>query len=179
MTPGSTAHSEEGAWGLRGDLFITNALLWVAGAGRVGEPTPEVHLYLYDRYSRLAEHYDRRGYKKKALRLRAKVEAHYSRSAHTGHHLLPRWPCLARDHLSSRGRWQRIGTAEAPMTLPSGRSARCGHSHARPSNWPLDPPAASSGRGSTPMRYVSGKSQELTAEGHRAAVARLQPSADI
>jgi hypothetical protein len=81
---GSTAHSEEGPWGLRGDLIITNAILWVAGAGRVGEPKPEVHLYLYDRYSRLADHYDRRGNKKKALRLRAKAEAHYNRSGHTG-----------------------------------------------------------------------------------------------
>ena len=84
MSSGSTARSEEGPWGLRSDLIITNALLWVAGAGRVGEPTPEVHLYLYDRYSRLAEHYDRHGNKKKARRLRAKAEAHYNRSGHTG-----------------------------------------------------------------------------------------------
>jgi len=84
MKSGSTAYSKEGPWGLRGDLIITNAILWVAGAGRVGEPKPEVHLYLYDRYSRLAEHYDHRGNKKKALRLRAKAKAHYNRSGHTG-----------------------------------------------------------------------------------------------
>ena len=47
MESRSTAHSGEGPWGLRGDLIITNAMLWVAGAGRVGEPKPEVHLYLY------------------------------------------------------------------------------------------------------------------------------------
>jgi hypothetical protein len=61
MTSGSAADSEGGPWGLRGDLIVTRAILWVASARGVGEPKPEVHLYLYDRYSRLAEHYDRRG----------------------------------------------------------------------------------------------------------------------
>jgi hypothetical protein len=84
MKSGSRGSSEEGPWGLRGDLIITNAILWLVGAGRVGEPKPEVHLYLYDRYSRLSDHYDRRGNMKKALRLRAKAEAHYNRSGHTG-----------------------------------------------------------------------------------------------
>jgi hypothetical protein len=84
MKPGTTARSEDGPWGLRGDLIITNAILWVSTARRVGEPKPEVHLYLYDRYSRLAAHYERRGKREKASRLRAKAEAHYKRSGHTG-----------------------------------------------------------------------------------------------
>src|SRR5712691_6965016 len=84
MKSESMSHSEEGPWELRGDLIITNAILWVAGAGRVGEPTPEVHLYLYDRYWRLADHYERRGNRKKASRLRVKAEAHYKHSGHTG-----------------------------------------------------------------------------------------------
>jgi hypothetical protein len=84
MKSGPAAPSEDGPWGLRGDLIITNAILWVATARRVGEPKPEVHLYLYDRYSRLAAHYERRGRRKKASRLRAKAEVHYNRSGHTG-----------------------------------------------------------------------------------------------
>ncbi len=84
MESGSTTHSKEGPWGLRGDLIITNAMLWVAGAGRVGEPRPEVHLYLYDRYWRLADYYERRGNRKKASRLRNKAEAHYKQSGDTG-----------------------------------------------------------------------------------------------
>ena len=84
MKSGSAAGSEEGPWQLRGDLIVTNAILWVVSARRVGEPKPEVHLYLYDRYSRLAEHYQRRGKRKKASRLRAKAEEHYKRSGRTG-----------------------------------------------------------------------------------------------
>jgi hypothetical protein len=84
MKSGPAAHSDSGPWGLRTDLIVTHALLWLAGARRGGEPKPEVHLYLHDRYSRLAEHYDRRGNGEKAARLRVKAEAHYRRSGHTG-----------------------------------------------------------------------------------------------
>jgi len=77
-------HSADGPWALRGDLFVTNALLWVASARRTGEPKPEVHLYLYDRYSRLAEYYARRGNRKKATRLHEKAEAHWRRSGRPG-----------------------------------------------------------------------------------------------
>jgi hypothetical protein len=44
MTSGSAADSEGGPWGLRGDLIVTRAILWVASARGVGEPKPEVHL---------------------------------------------------------------------------------------------------------------------------------------
>lgn len=84
MKPDSAPASGEGPWGVRGDLIVMNALLWVARAGRAGQPTPEVHLYLYDRYSRLAAHYQRRRNHAKAARLRAKAGAHYKRSGHTG-----------------------------------------------------------------------------------------------
>jgi len=83
MKSKSASHSEEGPWGLHGDLIITNAILWVAGASHMGKPKPEVHLYLYDRYWRLAEYYERRGNRKKASRFRAKAEAHYKDSGHT------------------------------------------------------------------------------------------------
>ena len=75
---------DPGPWALRGDLVVTKALLWVAGAGRVGEPTLEVHLYLYDRYSRLADHYQRHGNRKKAASLHVKAARHYRPSGPTG-----------------------------------------------------------------------------------------------
>jgi len=84
LEPGPAAHPDDRPWGLRGDLLVTNALLWVATARRSGEPKPEVHLYLYDRYRRLAEYYARRGQRKKAARLHDKAEAHYRRSGRPG-----------------------------------------------------------------------------------------------
>ena len=71
-------------WGLRSDLVVTNALLWVVSVRRAGEPKPEVHLYLYDRYWRLAEYYRGHGNRKKAARLYEKAEAHYRRSGRPG-----------------------------------------------------------------------------------------------
>ncbi len=80
----SAAHPDDGPWGLRGDLVVTHVVLWVASARRGGEPKPEVHLYLYDRYSRLAQYYERRGKRKKAARLHDKAEAHWRRSGRPG-----------------------------------------------------------------------------------------------
>ena len=57
----SAAHPGDRPWGLRGDLVVTNVLLWVVSVRGTGEPKPEVHLYLYERYWRLAEYYERRG----------------------------------------------------------------------------------------------------------------------
>src|SRR5207237_9800037 len=121
MKSGSAAGSEEGPWQLRGDLIVTNAILWVVSARRVGEPKPEVHLYLYDRYSRLAEHYERRGRRKKASRLRAKAEAHYQRSGHTGPPFAaamamtrPRSPFLT----WAVGKRERCGPDDAALAIP-------------------------------------------------------------
>jgi len=44
----------------------------------------DVHLYLWDRYSRLAAYYQRRGNRRKASRLHAKAAAHFKGSGHTG-----------------------------------------------------------------------------------------------
>jgi hypothetical protein len=78
------SRASNGSWRLRADLLTTQGLLWVARARRGGELRPEVHLYLYDRYWRLAEHYERRCSGKRASRLRAKAEAHYRRSGNDG-----------------------------------------------------------------------------------------------
>ena len=72
------------AWRWRADLIATLPLLWIASRGGLHEPPPAVHLYLYDRYFRLAEHHWRRGHQRKAARLHRKAEAHYRRSGHRG-----------------------------------------------------------------------------------------------
>ena len=71
-------------WLLRADVASTRALLWIAGAARNSEPTPEVHLYLYDRNWRLAEHHERVGHKRRAATLRRRAETHYRQSGHDG-----------------------------------------------------------------------------------------------
>src|SRR5213593_5152550 len=76
--------SKDGPWRLRADLVTIQGLLWVARGRPGGEPRPEVHLYLYDRYWRLADYYERRGNRKKASRLRTKAAAHYKHSGDTG-----------------------------------------------------------------------------------------------
>jgi hypothetical protein len=60
----------------------TRVLLWVASAGRDGEPTPDVHLYLYDRYWRLAEHHRSAGHVRRAATLHHKAETHYRKAGH-------------------------------------------------------------------------------------------------
>jgi hypothetical protein len=63
-------------WKLRWDLLSSSLLLWIAGAGRIGDPTPEVHCYLAELYFRLSEHYEFRGNKAKARRFRNNAEFH-------------------------------------------------------------------------------------------------------
>ena len=45
---------------------------------------PEVHLYLYDRYWRLAVHHERQGKLYRAAILRAQAEKHYREAGHDG-----------------------------------------------------------------------------------------------
>ena len=84
MQAKTAPHSDDRPWGLGSDLAVTNALLWVVSVRRAGEPKPEVHLYLYDRYWRLAKYYKGRGNRKKAARLYEKAEAHYRLSGRPG-----------------------------------------------------------------------------------------------
>jgi hypothetical protein len=78
-------------WQLRLDVLWVLALVRVFTAGRGGEPKPEVHLFLGDRYWRLADYYAERGRKQKALRLRAKANNHLSQ----GHWNPPLPPAMA------------------------------------------------------------------------------------
>jgi hypothetical protein len=64
-------------WSLRLDLVSAHLLVWIASVGRDADLRPETHLYLFDRYSRLAELQSRRGRELRARALRAKADEHY------------------------------------------------------------------------------------------------------
>jgi hypothetical protein len=78
-------------WQLRLDLLWVLTLVSLFTAGRRGEPKPEVHLFLGDRYWRLADYYAEKGSKRKAVRLRAKANYHLSQ----GHWNPPLPPAMA------------------------------------------------------------------------------------
>jgi hypothetical protein len=59
---------------LRIDILVAHLLLFVAKAGKPGEPNSDVCFYLGNRYLRLAEKYQRSGASSKSLRLRGKAE---------------------------------------------------------------------------------------------------------
>ena len=46
---------------LHADVAWVLALVWIAKAGRSGEPQPKVHYYLGDRYRHVAERYKMKG----------------------------------------------------------------------------------------------------------------------
>jgi hypothetical protein len=64
-------------WSLRFDLMSANVLVWIARIGRDPELLPETHLYFFDRYSRLAQVYSRRGSQARAQALRERAAEHY------------------------------------------------------------------------------------------------------
>jgi hypothetical protein len=70
------ATSSDSLWSLRFDLLSAKVLVWVASVGRDAVLRPEAHLYFFERYSRLAEMYDRRGRHAKAEQLRARADEH-------------------------------------------------------------------------------------------------------
>jgi hypothetical protein len=84
MTRIKIAKEMASAWRLRADLLSAKSLLWIAGAGRSGDPRPEVHLYFYDRYWRLAVVMEQKGRTSRAALYRAKAVEHYRLSGHDG-----------------------------------------------------------------------------------------------
>jgi hypothetical protein len=78
-------------WWLRLDLLWVLFLLRVFTAGREGEIKPEVHLFLGDRYWRLADYYAEKGSVRKAVRLRARANSHLG----LGHWNPPLPPAMA------------------------------------------------------------------------------------
>ena len=71
------ATSTDSLWSLRFDVVSANVLVWIASIGRDAELLPETHLYFFDRYSRLAQAYSRRGREARAQAFRARAEEHY------------------------------------------------------------------------------------------------------
>jgi hypothetical protein len=71
-------------WSLRFDLASAKLLVWIAAVGRDAHLRPEAHLYLFDRYSRLAQVYRRRGNEAKARALGARADEHYRASGGDG-----------------------------------------------------------------------------------------------
>ena len=67
-------------WWLRYDLLSVRLMLLLVGAIAQEDLRPEVHLYLGDRYERLARHLARRGLNARATRLSDKARWHYARS---------------------------------------------------------------------------------------------------
>jgi hypothetical protein len=62
-----------------------DARLAVGSAGpRTHDLSPVIHLYLFDRYSRLAWYHERRGHRQRALRLRARAAEHWRHAGHDG-----------------------------------------------------------------------------------------------
>jgi hypothetical protein len=66
------------AWRLRLDILFVRALLALT-CREPDELRPEVHLYLGERYERLAAHVARRGARARAKRLDDRAQWHYAR----------------------------------------------------------------------------------------------------
>jgi hypothetical protein len=76
----SEAIDRPSAWRLRYDLLSVRAMLLLVGGIGHEDLTPEVHLYLADRYERLADHLDRRGSHGRARRLSDKAHWHHAQA---------------------------------------------------------------------------------------------------
>lgn len=59
------------------DLWSAKALVWIASVGRDAELIPDVHVYFFDRYCRLAQYHRARGRMERAQRFEAKALDHY------------------------------------------------------------------------------------------------------
>src|SRR6059036_2190199 len=76
----SGAIENPSGWRLRYDvLSVRVMLLFVGGIGQE-DLKPEVHLFLGDRYERLADHVARRGSRERASRLGDKARWHYAQA---------------------------------------------------------------------------------------------------
>jgi hypothetical protein len=76
----SEATDSPSAWRLRYDLLSVRAMLLLVGGIGHEELKPEVHLYLGDRYERLADHLARRGSRERASRLSDKARWHHAQA---------------------------------------------------------------------------------------------------
>jgi hypothetical protein len=68
------------AWRLRYDVLSVRVMLLLVGGITQADLKPEVHLFLGDRYERLADHLARRGSMDRANRLSDKARWHYAQA---------------------------------------------------------------------------------------------------
>lgn len=68
------------AWRLRYDVLSVRVMLLLVGGIGQEDLKPEVHLFLGDRYERLADHVARRGACERASRLSDKARWHYAQA---------------------------------------------------------------------------------------------------
>ncbi len=83
VTPDLTMHEamdNPSAWRLRYEVWSVRAILLLVGGVRHVELNPEVHLYLGERYERLADHLARRGARARASQLGVKAQWHYAQA---------------------------------------------------------------------------------------------------
>ena len=68
----------ESIWRLRLDLASAKALMFVGASLSDEDVDPDVHLFFYDRYWRLAALHERAGHKRRAATLRTRAEHHFA-----------------------------------------------------------------------------------------------------
>jgi hypothetical protein len=68
------------AWRLRYDVLSVRVMLLLVGGIWQEDLKPEVHLFLGDRYQRLADHVARRGARERASRLSQQARWHYAKA---------------------------------------------------------------------------------------------------
>lgn len=61
---------------VRAELLTANMLAWLAMVQGEGELSTDAHVYLFERYQRLADHHRRHGHRRRAERLQRKADAH-------------------------------------------------------------------------------------------------------
>jgi len=64
-------------WRLRWDVASTRVLVWLARPSEARVLRPEVHLFLADRYGRLARHHQRLGHARRAIELDQMAEEEF------------------------------------------------------------------------------------------------------
>ncbi|MCC7124448.1 MAG: hypothetical protein IT178_06345 [Acidobacteria bacterium] len=69
--------TQDSHWALVADVVSARVLAWMATRQPGAELTPDVHLYFYDRYQRLAQWHQQHGHAARARQLLAKAEAHW------------------------------------------------------------------------------------------------------
>lgn len=69
--------TEPSLWQLRWDVASTKALEWLVHPAILQVTHPEVHLFLADRYGRLARHHSRLGHSRRAHQLDLKAAKHF------------------------------------------------------------------------------------------------------